>query len=183
MIVTGSPLESLAIARRIGLAAALGVIVLDQITKWWIVERVMQPPRVIPLTPFFNVVMGWNKGVSFGLFNQDSPYSAWVLSALALAITAGLLVWLWRVERRGLALAVGLVVGGALGNVIDRVRFGAVADFLDFHAFGWHWPAFNVADAGISLGAALIVLDSLFGGRERPKNKGGPVRTGADPQA
>jgi signal peptidase II len=177
----GSPLESLAAARRIGIATALVVIVLDQATKWWIVERVMQPPRVISLTSFFNLVMGWNRGVSFGLFNQDSPNNAWVLSALALAITAGLLVWLWRIERRGLALALGLMVGGALGNVIDRVRFGAVADFLDFHAFGWHWPAFNVADTGISVGAALIVLDSLFDGREKPKNKGGPARTGADP--
>jgi len=167
----------------LGLVTIAGVVVLDQITKWWVIEVVMQPPRVIPVTFFLNLVMGWNKGVSFGLLNQDSPYNAWVLSALALAITVGLLIWLARVRRRGLALAIGLVVGGALGNVIDRLRFGAVADFLDFHAFGLHWPAFNVADTGISIGAAIIVLDSLFGGWETPKNKGGPGSAGADPKA
>lgn len=167
----------------LGLTTIAAVVALDQITKWWVIEVVMQPPRVVPVTFFFNLVMGWNKGVSFGLFNQDSPYNAWVLSVLALAITAGLAVWLARVKRRGIAFAIGLVIGGALGNVIDRLRFGAVADFLDFHAFGLHWPAFNVADTGISVGAAIIVLDSLFGGRETPKNKDGPGGAGADPKA
>lgn len=155
----------------LGLGLALAVIAVDQLSKWWIVERVMQPPRVIPVTPFFNLVMGWNRGVSFGLFNSDSAAAAWVLSALALAIVAFLLVWMARDDRAGCIAALGIVIGGALGNVADRVRFGAVADFLDFHVFGYHWPAFNAADAAISLGALALLADALFARPDLPKNK------------
>lgn len=158
-------------AMRLGLGVAAAVLIADQASKWWILESVMRPPRTIEITPFFNLVMGWNRGVSFGLFDSASPANAWVLSGLALAIVAGLLVWLHRTARPLPAAAIGLIVGGALGNVIDRVRFGAVADFLDFHAFGWHWPAFNAADTGISVGAAILVIDSLFNDREMPKNR------------
>ena len=106
--------------------------------------------------------MGWNRGVSFGMFNTASPYNAWVLSAIALGIVAALAVWLRRAGRPFLAAAIGLVMGGALGNVVDRLRFGAVFDFLDLHAVGYHWPAFNVADSAITVGAVLLVVDSLF---------------------
>ena len=155
----------------LGLGLALAVVVIDQLSKWWIIERVMQPPRVIPVTPFFNLVMGWNRGVSFGMFNWDSAASAWVFSALALAIVALLLVWMARDDRASSTAALGVVIGGALGNVVDRVRFGAVADFLDFHAFGLHWPAFNAADAAISLGALALLADALFARPDVPKNK------------
>ena len=155
----------------LGLGLALAVVVIDQLSKWWIIERVMQPPRVIPVTPFFNLVMGWNRGVSFGMFNWDSAASAWVFSALALAIVALLLVWMARDDRASCAAALGVVIGGALGNVVDRARFGAVADFLDFHAFGHHWPAFNAADAAISLGALALLADALFARPDVPKNK------------
>jgi signal peptidase II len=144
---------------------------LDQATKWWILESVMQPPRVMPVTPFFNLVMVWNRGVSFGMFNQDSAYNAWIFTALALAISAVLVVWMWRADNRLIGVAIGLIVGGALGNAVDRLRFGAVADFLDFHVMGYHWPAFNVADAGISIGAVLLLADALFSRPEKPKNK------------
>lgn len=156
---------------RVGLAVAGGVFVVDQASKWWIVEAVMKPPRLIEVTPFFNLVMGWNRGVSFGLLSSHAEAAAWGLTALALAISAGLVYWLAQVEKRCLALAIGLVIGGALGNVIDRIRYGAVADFLDFHAFGYHWPAFNAADTAISVGAALIVVDALFDGTKSPKSK------------
>ena len=155
----------------LGLGLALAVVAADQLSKWWIVERVMQPPRVIPVTPFFNLVMGWNRGVSFGMFNWDSAASPWVFSALALAIVALLLVWMARDDRASCAAALGVVIGGALGNVVDRVRFGAVADFLDFHAFGLHWPAFNAADSAISLGALALLADALFARPDVPKNK------------
>ncbi|WP_207478075.1 signal peptidase II [Arenibaculum pallidiluteum] len=145
-----------------GLAAALVCILLDQASKWWILEVVMQPPRVIEVTSFFNLVLAWNRGVSFSLFYSHHDAMPWVLSALALGIVAYLLNWLRRAERAWTALALGLVIGGALGNVIDRVRFQAVVDFLDVHAAGWHWPAFNVADAGICVGVAMLVLDGLF---------------------
>ena len=155
----------------LGLPLAALVMVLDQVSKWWIVEVVMQPPQVIPVLPFFNIVMAWNRGVSFGLFNEESVFSQWFLPVLLLAIVAVLLEWLRRSEHRYTAVALGLIIGGALGNVIDRVHYGAVADFLDVHAFGWHWPAFNVADSGITVGAVMLVLESLFGGAEKNNNK------------
>lgn len=151
---------------RLGLIVAAGVLVLDQITKWLILDLVMQPPRVIEVTPFFNLVMVWNRGVSFGMFAGEADVVRWVLIAVALAITALMLVWLRRADRRFVATALGLVIGGAIGNVVDRLRFGAVADFLDLHLLGYHWPAFNVADAGITIGVALLVVDSLFGRRD-----------------
>lgn len=156
------------------LAVAASALVLDQASKWWILTHVMQPPRIIPVTPFFNLVLGWNRGVSFGLFAVGAEIGAWFLPALALAIVAGLAVWLWRTESGLVAGALGLIVGGALGNVVDRLRFdGAVADFLDLHAFGYHWPAFNVADSAITVGAMILVAESLFGGADRLKHRGG----------
>ena len=147
---------------RIGVAVAGCILILDQLSKVWILQSVMQPPRVIEITPFFNIVLAWNRGVSFGMFNQASDYGPHLLTALALAIVAALSVWLYKAEARFTVLSLGLIIGGALGNVIDRVRFGAVVDFLDFHAMGYHWPAFNVADAAICIGAAMLVLESLF---------------------
>ena len=159
---------------RLGLVVAIVVIVFDQATKWWIMAMVMQPPRIIPVTPFFNLVTVWNRGIRFGLFDGDSAVNVWVLPLVALAIVAALVAWLRRVQGVWLASAIGLVIGGALGNVVDRLRHdGAVADFLDFHVAGYHWPAFNVADSGITVGVTMLVLDSLFLGGEKPKNKGG----------
>jgi signal peptidase II len=145
-----------------GIGIAILVIAADQLTKWWIVYEVMALPRVIEVTPFFNLVMTWNPGISFGLFDIGSPLNALVLSVLALLIVAILLVWLYRSDRLFIGTGIGLISGGAIGNVIDRIRFGAVADFLDFHVAGYHWPAFNVADSMITIGAVMIVLDTLF---------------------
>ena len=158
---------------RLGLVVAALLILFDQATKWWIMAVVMQPPRIIPVTPFFNLVMVWNRGISFGLFDGDSAVNVWLLPIVALAIVVVLVVWLRRVQGRWLAFAIGLVIGGALGNVVDRLRFGEVADFLDFHVAGYHWFAFNLADSGITVGVTMLVLDSLFMHAEKPKNKGG----------
>lgn len=147
---------------RLGLAIALVTMALDQLTKWWVLEFIMQPPRVINLAPFFNLVTGWNRGVSFGMFSSDSPWSGWILSALAVIISGVLIGWLRKAEKRHNAIAIGLIIGGALGNVADRMVHGAVFDFLDVYVAGYHWPAFNVADSGITIGAAILVLDSLF---------------------
>ena len=147
---------------RFGLGIALAVFILDQGTKYLILEIVMQPPRVIEVTDFFNLVMVWNRGVSFGLLSNDSPYGPWLLAALAIGISTVLVFWLRKAETRFLATSLGLVIGGAIGNVIDRVRFGAVADFLDFHALGYHYPAFNVADSAIVVGVLLILLEGFF---------------------
>jgi len=149
--------------RRLGLGLAFATMALDQLTKWWIVKLVMNPPSVIEVTPFFNLVLGLNRGVSFGMFSSDSNLSRWLLTALALAIVCVLAVWLWRAEKPWLAVALGLIIGGAIGNVIDRAMVGAVVDFLDFHAADYHWPAFNVADMGITCGAAVLIWDSVFG--------------------
>ncbi len=155
------------IARR-SLVLALAVVVLDQASKWWILAVVMQPPRVIEVTSFFNLVMWWNRGVSFGLFDSDSPLNLWLLPLVVIGVTAALAYWLLQAERPWLGWGLGLVIGGAVGNLVDRLRFGAVADFLDFHAFGWHWPAFNVADSGVTVGAAIILLESLFTREKMP---------------
>jgi signal peptidase II len=148
--------------RTFGLGLAAVVLVLDQATKWWMLEVVgiaLRPP--IEVTPFFNLVMVWNRGVSFGLFAHEAEVMPYVLSGVAVAISVALFVWLARAERRWIAAAIGLVVGGAVGNVIDRLRFGAVADFFDVHVAGWHWPAFNVADAAIVVGVGMILLDGF----------------------
>jgi signal peptidase II len=152
---------------RKGLAISGAVLVLDQLTKWWIIFYVMRPPQVIEVAPFFNLVMGWNYGVSFGMLNSISEFSTWLLPFIVLAITAGLIKWLFRVDQLRQAIALGFIIGGAIGNLIDRIRFGAVADFLDFHAWGYHWPAFNVADSAITIGAIALILDSLFTGEKK----------------
>jgi signal peptidase II len=149
-------------ASRLGLAAATIIVALDQLTKWIIVYHVMMPPRRIEVTSFFNLVMGWNRGVSFGLFSNDSQVTVWILSFVAIAIITWLTVWLLRATHRLLGLGLGLVIGGALGNLIDRLRFSAVADFLDFHVAGFHWPAFNVADTAITVGAICLLVETLF---------------------
>ncbi|MGZ8287521.1 MAG: signal peptidase II [Allosphingosinicella sp.] len=159
-----------------GLGLAAVVVVLDQISKWAIME-LMRPPRVVEITPFFNLVVGWNRGVSFGLFNDDSPLNAWVLILVALGIVVVLMIWLSKTDRPPVAVGLGLVIGGAFGNVIDRLRFGAVFDFLDIHAFGFHWPAFNVADSAITVGALVLVADSLFVHPE-PRKLAGRERQG-----
>jgi signal peptidase II len=147
---------------RTGLSLAAMVIVLDQLVKWLMLDGLDLAARSIVVTPFFNLVLVWNRGVSFGLLDSGAAMAPWILSAVALAVVVGLLVWLRRAESWWTMLGLGLVIGGAIGNVIDRVRFGAVVDFLDFHVAGYHWPAFNVADAAICVGAVVLLADGLL---------------------
>ena len=147
----------------LGLLIALAVLAADQAAKWAALALLAPPAAPIAVTPFFNLVLVWNRGVSFGMFGgQDAAYLPWVFVALALAIVAFLLTWLRRAPDGLTATALGLVIGGALGNVVDRLRFGAVVDFLDFHVAGYHWPAFNLADAAICVGAGLLLVSGLF---------------------
>ena len=122
----------------------------------------MNPPREVPVTGFFNLVLGYNTGVSFGMLG-GSGLPAWALSVIATAVAAALMVWLSRTQDAFVATALGLLIGGALSNGLDRLRNGAVTDFLDFHLAGWHWPAFNVADVGVVCGATLLMLDGALG--------------------
>jgi signal peptidase II len=152
---------------RLGLTVALVLLGLDQLTKWVALEVLDLPSRPIAVTPFLNLVMVWNRGVSFGMLDTLGAVAPWLLSGLAVAVVVALLLWLRRSEHAVMAVGLGLVIGGALGNVIDRLRYGAVVDFLDFHLAGWHWPAFNLADAGICVGAGLIVVDGLLAPRRQ----------------
>lgn len=136
------------------------VVVADQATKWLILRHFDLPGDGVALTGFFNIVLVWNRGVSFGMLGGAG--GPWLPVALAGVIAACLVVWLSRERKPVSRLAIWLVLAGALGNVIDRLRFGAVVDFLDFHLAGYHWPAFNVADSAITLGALLLVADSLL---------------------
>lgn len=149
---------------RFGLPIALLVLVLDQATKWLMLS-IMSPPRIIEVTGFFNLVLAWNTGVSFSAFAGGGAAGRWILIGIAIVISGFVLAWMGRTQRRLLIAGFAVIVGGALGNVIDRVIHGAVVDFLDFHLAGWHWPAFNLADTAITLGVVAIIADSLFGPR------------------
>ena len=148
---------------KLGLIVAAVALVLDQASKFFFYDLlVADGQRAIEVLPFFNLVTVWNYGISFGMFNSGSAGGSIIFVGLALAIVVALLVWLRSVASPLVAAALGLVIGGAIGNVIDRLRFGAVFDFLDFHVAGWHWPAFNVADSAICVGVALLCIDALF---------------------
>lgn len=140
---------------------AIVVIILDQMTKWWILTSVMTPPQRIPVTGIFDLVLVYNRGVSFGLLGGAPSWATAALIAFALLLSMALCIWMWRADSLLLGTALGFVVGGALGNVIDRFLHGAVVDFLDFHAAGYHWPAFNVADSAITIGVVILIIDSL----------------------
>jgi signal peptidase II len=154
---------------RLGLSVAAVVLVLDQLSKWWIRVVVMDPPRDIAITPFFNLVYARNTGVSFSMFRADSQIGQWLLSGVALAIVVGLLVWMRRLKRLWPVAALGLIVGGAVGNVVDRLRLRFVFDFLDFYWNGYHFAAFNLADSAITVGVAMLLIDGLFGRAENAK--------------
>lgn len=148
---------------KLGLVLALVVGVLDQLTKQWALARLFTPPDRIEVLPMLNFVPVWNRGVSFGLLANDSAWGPWLLGGFAIVVSVFMIVWIARAETRWLVTGLGLVVGGALGNAFDRALHGAVVDFIDVHYAGWHWPAFNIADAGITIGVGFILLDAFFG--------------------
>lgn len=152
---------------RLGLVIALVVLVLDQLTKWAALDLLDLGARPIVVTPYFNLVLVWNRGVSFGMLDGIGAITPWLLSGLALGVVIGLLFWLKQSAHPLIAVGLGMVIGGAFGNVVDRMRYGAVVDFLDFHVAGYHWPAFNIADAGICVGAGLILVDGLLAPRRQ----------------
>jgi len=164
------------VTRGLGLALLALTVLADQLSKSWVVSyfdagqlgavpALPAPQRVV--LPFFNLVLTWNRGMSFGLFNRGAAWNAALFSVLAVAIVTALLIWLWRTESPLVAAGIGLVAGGAVGNVIDRLRLGAVTDFLDFHWGDWHFATFNLADSGITVGVGVLLLDALLNRRER----------------
>ncbi len=160
-------------------------IAADQISKWAVTERLLRPLTdgiTAPLDfigwyktppaplgfakmevlPFFNIAMVWNKGISFGMFNQDASYAAIILVGISVLISLIFLIMLLRSPVSLQSLGIAMIIGGAMGNVIDRLRFGAVIDFLDFHIGDWHWPSFNVADSCICVGVGVLIVMSLL---------------------
>ena len=155
---------------RFGLGVALFAVVLDQFVKFAFIFYLAGKNQAVAVGPYLDLVMVWNRGVSFGLFNSATAgeIQRWLLVALSLGIVAMLGLWLSRERDRLLASGLGLIIGGALGNVVDRVRFGAVADFFYFHVGTYYWPAFNLADSAIVVGVGVVLYDGLF---RRPEGR------------
>ena len=157
---------------RLGLVIALIIFASDLATKWFVAEVVMNPPRVIEVFPFFNLVLGFNRGISFGLLNSDSPAAPYLLSAFALVVVGLLVVWLRRSKHAAEAAGIGAIIGGAAANIADRLADGAVTDFLDFYIGSYHWPAFNIADAAIFCGVVLLIVPPWLYGSNRSQKRG-----------
>jgi signal peptidase II len=154
---------------RLGLIAAVIAAVADQASKLWLLFWFDLANRgIVKLTPFLSLVLTWNTGISYGLFPQDSAFGQNVLLALKLAAVVVLWIWLARAEQRLTALALGLIIGGAIGNAIDRMAHGAVVDFVLFHittpTFNFTWYVFNLADAAIVAGVIGLLYESFVGG-------------------
>jgi signal peptidase II len=154
------------------LMVALVIAVVDQGTKA-VIEQALQPGESRPVTSFFNLVLAYNRGAAFSFLSEASGWQRYAFIAVALAAVA-LIVWL--LSRYGtetlFCASLALILGGAVGNLWDRALLGHVVDFLDFHAGGWHWPAFNVADSAITVGAVLLIWDGF-----RNKQPGQPARS------
>jgi signal peptidase II len=138
------------------------VLALDQLTKAWVSASFSLYER-INLLPFLDITRVHNRGAAFSFLSSASGWQRWFFAALALAVSMMIVVWLRRLPtgQRRLAAALALVLGGALGNLWDRLQHGYVVDFIDIYYRGWHWPAFNVADSAITIGAALLIMDAL----------------------
>ncbi len=153
--------------RLMGILAAIAAIVCDQLTKLWILGMFQDDPtrhlEVAHLGPAgFDLVLWWNRGISFGLLHLPSDLMPYILSAVALLVCIFLALWLWRAETKGQALALGLIIGGAFGNVIDRLQHGAVVDFLYTYWNKAYWPAFNIADSCICIGVFLLIFTNFW---------------------
>ena len=150
--------------RRLGLSAAALALALDQASKIFIVQGFENGSLAgRPLAPFLDLALRYNRGISFSLLSQDSPIGAALLTAFSLAVVTFLMVWMWRSKAPLTSVGLGLIAGGAVGNAVDRAAYGAVVDFLDLHLGERHFFVFNAADAAISAGVALLIVDGLFG--------------------
>ncbi len=153
--------------RALGAAVALLTLAVDQANKLWLIFVFGIPSRQpVALTPFFDVVFAKNPGISYSLFSARTEVQRYLLLAITLVATACIAFWLWRARSRLVAFALGLIVGGALGNAYDRLAYGFVADFYHFHVGSFSWYIFNLADAAIVIGVGLLIVDSLFFGEK-----------------
>ena len=144
------------------------VIALDQLSKQ-LVETSFMLYETLPVVPFFNLTLAYNEGAAFSFLSDQGGWQRWLFSGLALLVTVVLIIWLSRLRsERLLAASLSLVIGGAVGNLIDRILFGHVIDFLDVYYGQMHWPAFNVADSAITLGVILMFLDAFLEQKKKP---------------
>lgn len=162
--------DGLSAAAILGFTAAFVTLVLDQATKLYTLFVYSLPVKEpVELGPFVNLIVVWNRGISYGLFQQNSELGRWVLIVVSILAAIGLSLWIRRAGGRVLALSLGLIVGGALGNVIDRLAYGAVFDFIQLHLATWSWYVFNVADAAIVAGVVGLLYDSFVLDRQRTR--------------
>jgi len=153
---------AIASSRRLYAGVLLATLALDQATKLWlyfVVDIASRQP--IEVAPFFDLILVWNQGISYGLLQQSTELGRWALTLFKVAAAVGLTVWAWRSPERLLCAALGLIAGGAIGNAIDRVIYGAVLDFAHLHWGRFSWYVFNVADAAIVAGVGLLMYDGL----------------------
>jgi signal peptidase II len=159
-------------ARALGLVIIIAAFASDFLSKSWMLHVYdITAKSPVPVTPFFDLVMVWNYGISYGLFQQNSPMGQWFLAGFKMFIVIALCVWLWRNQSRLIAFGLGLIVGGALGNVLDRLLYGAVADFFHFHLGTFSWYVFNLADIWIVAGVAILLYESFIHGHVSDKKK------------
>ena len=155
----------------LGLAVAALTVVIDQANKAWMLHVYdIGAKGTVSVTPFLDLVLLWNRGISYGLLPQDSALGRLGLVLFAVVTSLALTMWLARVTSGLTAVAIGLIIGGAIGNAIDRILYGAVADFFSFHAFGLEWYVFNIADTAIVAGVAGLLYESVFGGHKKVSN-------------
>lgn len=160
---------------RLGVAVAVAVLAADQASKAWVLAQLTSRAGPLVLLPVLDFRLVRNTGITFGLLNGSSEAGPPLLALAAIAVVIGLGVWLYRAERRLVACSIGAIAGGAVGNVIDRLRFGWVVDFIQAHAFGWSWYVFNLADAAIVCGVAALLLDGVLGGRRHDDRPAGAL--------
>ena len=155
----------------LGLGIAALVLLADQAHKTWMLYVYdIGAKGTVTLAPFFDLVLVWNRGVSYGLLAQRTELGRWGLILFAFAAAVALIVWLARTTSSLAAAAIGLIIGGAVGNAVDRILYGAVADFFSLHAFGFEWYVFNIADTAIVAGVMGLMYESLFGGHKKVSN-------------
>ena len=155
----------------LGLGTAALVLLADQAHKAWMLYVYdIGAKGTVTLAPFFDLVLVWNQGVSYGLLAQRTELGRWGLILFAFAAAVALIVWLARTTSSLAAAAIGLIIGGAVGNAVDRILYGAVADFFSLHAFGFEWYVFNIADTAIVAGVMGLLYESLFGGHKKVSN-------------
>lgn len=149
---------------------AVLIVLIDQASKLWVLANFTRQD-VMQLTPWLNFILAFNYGAAFSFLGDAGGWQRWFFTALAAGVSVVLIVWIYRLptNARWMSLTLSLILGGAVGNVIDRVRFGYVVDFIDFHIGSWHFATFNVADMAITVGAIMLLIDAFFlsGGRDR----------------